>query len=971
MHIQKSYTGPQAVADLTGPLGLPPLKNRPDDPNDPKFIEELNREGVYVHKLSTEPDSLKKQLQKIKENRIPTPATFVGVGIHRTYSHWRWKNTSGLVFGPETISLLSYKGDIASYRLPNGKTFADFGTGSKADQYLAYSKHLSNTFNTFGETITAFNNRKPKKLILVENAVFSKSKSQEIDARSNLAFLRSEVTGGLGVQDVASKHLISRILQNINKSPAEWTKVDLLAELEARCEKDVQLAAVLGHAIIKIRMFHDDLAVQRYLQRGAEPPAKIGHYINQIRDTGAQTPDEHLTMPELGNILGVCVNFESVSGVDQALEINAKLKEEQKSCGSGEKNHPALHYQISIKKGRSVSRAGWSQHIIPWSSAGLKDFARTGQVTGIDGRRFPPNHFKVINLIAETGSLVAFETQKKLHGCLTPQNFVGDLSRIKDGTENLLHMAIKARCSLETVKLFYFWNVDAFKERDSNNDTAFDIATKRKLPCLEFLTSAKNWNDRPTEFAKHRDIYISEQLQAIKKPESAFGLRTGKIETGGTAYIPELGTYRVVLGTVQIREDDDALYEGIQKYCPDLGDMEFTLGTKRTRDTFDTIGTWTSATSGSATEPKLLVGIQHIKPGTDAHGQPVIEKIVLVDNTRTVTCRMILAIREETNLVSKIEVESGPLRDGSPESFDTDSASYFKSLLFVPTEHVASIRKNLESKKLPNIDFGKMEIDNDIRARERDITHAKYILANIHWLRAWKTTIASYSSEEQKYITDLCKDFHTDVDTKLADRIWLLKEQIRKKRMGLVSTLVKPDRNGDSLLHAIVTEINKTNEPDEADIKLSLGMLLEDQRARSDVNLQLARRMYEDAAQHRHGMAEYALARFHNEGLGGLPKNAFAGSACMQRAADLGVVKAKDWVKAEAERLAKKRADELAATAERNRRKAVEQERERNAMLTAQAELRRLESERAAAIKAARSRWERFTHKVEKMLHAK
>jgi hypothetical protein len=632
MHISNAYTGSQNVADLTGFLCLPPLKNSSEQPQHAKFVEEINREGVYIHKLSTDLNSLSGQFKKLKENRIPTPATFVGVGIHRTYNHWRWKNTSGLVFSPESISLLSYKGDIASLRIPDGKTLSDFTSGSKHEQYEAYSRYLSKTFNSLKETITAFNNRKPKKLTLIENVDFAKEKYRELEVRSNFAFSKKEIVFENQTHDIASKYIICRILKNTGKLAHQWTRADLLTELTARCEKEEHLAEILKHAIIKIRLFHDDAALHLYLERGLEEPEKIGHYIEQTSKTGAQTPNEHLLMPTLEDIVGICVNFESVVGVDQAIEINRNLRAEQKDHGIGERNNPALLYQISMKRGKSLTRAGWSQHIMPWSSAGLMEFARTGKVKGIDGGTFTPKHFKAINLLAEIGAVVAFETDKNLHGCHAPQNFISDLSTVKENDEKLLHIALKAKCSTEIVNFFYFWKVDAFSERDQNGDTALEIAEREKHPSLEFLKLANGWSNQPAKIIENRNCYIAEQLKQIKKERLSFDLRNGNIETGETDYIQELRTYRVTNGKIRFGGNDDFVHRGVQLYDPETEDMNFVLGSRSFKDNFDAFGVWRPRANPSRRDPVLILGLKYHAPINVLPTQKSPETIVLVSN---------------------------------------------------------------------------------------------------------------------------------------------------------------------------------------------------------------------------------------------------------------------------------------------------------------------------------------------------
>lgn len=88
MNISKKYTSNPILGDLSHP----PLKNKAGKPSDPGFSDELNKRGVYVHKLNISIDAAKLQFDKINKNEIPTPGTFIGVGVHRAYNggNWDW-----------------------------------------------------------------------------------------------------------------------------------------------------------------------------------------------------------------------------------------------------------------------------------------------------------------------------------------------------------------------------------------------------------------------------------------------------------------------------------------------------------------------------------------------------------------------------------------------------------------------------------------------------------------------------------------------------------------------------------------------------------------------------------------------------------------------------------------------------------------------------------------------------------------
>lgn len=70
MHISATYTQVRALAEQIGELSLPPLANSPGRPSDSKFTEEINRTGVYVHKLSHDLDALQGMDQTLAKQML-------------------------------------------------------------------------------------------------------------------------------------------------------------------------------------------------------------------------------------------------------------------------------------------------------------------------------------------------------------------------------------------------------------------------------------------------------------------------------------------------------------------------------------------------------------------------------------------------------------------------------------------------------------------------------------------------------------------------------------------------------------------------------------------------------------------------------------------------------------------------------------------------------------------------------------
>ncbi|GAA4027469.1 hypothetical protein [Actimicrobium antarcticum] len=565
MHISHNYITPVTA----GELGHPPLDQYPGRPKDTRFSEEVNKSGVYIHKLCIHGDAIKEQFDKIENNLIPTPGTFVGVGMHRTYNMDRWARTSGLIFSPDTASMISYKGDIASVRLSNiDKNFSHFSSVPAQEQHAKYAQYLSTKFNQLGETGTAFNNRKPKQLRLVEDVTFAKDKYKELELRSNLAFGNEmpDANDSSTIPDESSKYTIARLLQSSGVDIDSLTKSTLLDVLIPIAQEDTELGQRLRHAIKKLERFDNDAAIKVYLNLGKADPVKKNHYINIMRKWGAQTPNEHLLMPTIANIAGICVNVEATSGIDQALKINAMLSERQKANGLVSNNNPAFVYHLSPKSGKSLVHIGWSQGVSPWSSQGLIEFAKTGKVTGVDGNTFKPDHFKLLHALADASTLVFFENEKTLLNCKFSNNFIDNLSLVKDNNDNLLHIAIANNRDIDTIKFLYFWQVNAFTEKNSEQLTALDLAKKNNHPACSFLQTAKGWDGNSAIVSPNRNAYIIERLEKLPKISDYYEMRNGRSERGEIKYISEQGTYRVTKGNGYFNREKTISWKGIQKY---------------------------------------------------------------------------------------------------------------------------------------------------------------------------------------------------------------------------------------------------------------------------------------------------------------------------------------------------------------------------------------------------------------------
>lgn len=892
MHISKMYITPVNSGDLS----LPPLDQQAGTPKDSKLSDKINQSGAYIHKLCVHGDAVKEQFDKIESHTIPTPGTFVGVGIHRTYNMDRWAKTSGLIFSPDTMSMLSYKGDIASVRLSkNHRNISHFSSKSGKNEYEKYAQYLSTKFNALGETGTAFNNRKPKQLRLVEDVDFAKNKYRELELRSNLAFsYETPSPNEMSIfPDESSKFSIVKLLESSGITIDTVTKSSLLDFLTPISQEDTDLGQRLRHAIKKIERFDDDAAIQVYLDRGKEVPGKKNHYIAIMREWGAQTPNEHLLMPTIANIAGVCVNVEATDGIDQALKINMMLNERQKLAGIISNNNPAFVYHLSPKTGKSLVHIGWSQGVSPWSSQGLIEFAKTGLITGVDGNTFKPDHFKLIHTLADTSALVFFENEKALLNCKFTKNFVDDLSLVKENSENLLHIAITNNRDEGTIKFFYYWQVNAFSEKKSDNLTALELAEKTNHPGYPFLKKAEGWGNSKEIISLNRNIYISDRLDKIPRKKATYSLRNGCQEQGEISYIPEQGTYRVTKGSGDISKAKTTTWNGIQKYYPAIFDLACSIGTINCeksqtidRGIFSSIPNdgipyifhqYRSAAQPTPNSPVKSEGLSFISGLPDASSIYEIE------------------LKQESRRFMEAEIKGSrkvliteKLLDPDPES-----CTYFETKLFLPKR----LKKHIDSMSgeeiFIHLPISNKSFDRSIPNNDRRLIYAKYALVNIHYLSAWKKAIEELNPVETQFLEDKNSDFINETNSFLEKQKTMLHESMTHHFQNFpVQEVEKVDVYGRCLLQEFSDEYLNYSHADHANMQYILANRMELRNAFTLDDLVIARKLFEKAAYHSHGESEFALARYHQKGLGGLSVNKATARVLIDRAADHNVSEA-------------------------------------------------------------------------------
>ena len=153
--------------------------------------------------------------------------------------------------------------------------------------------------------------------------------------------------------------------------------------------------------------------------------------------------NEHLLLPEFQQVFGVYVNVACQSGVDSAVKIHNSLKARQAKIAV-RKYFYAILYQPIVSPNRPIYMASWARAIQPWTTISLIEFANTGKITAEDGKQFSPNHFELPKIISQGA-----------HNC----KFIDDLSKVKCGRDNLLHLAVKSKRSDAILRFFLLWNV--------------------------------------------------------------------------------------------------------------------------------------------------------------------------------------------------------------------------------------------------------------------------------------------------------------------------------------------------------------------------------------------------------------------------------------------------------------------------------------------------------------------------------
>lgn len=473
-----SITGRQAAVDL---LRGPELEHKPKQ-RDTRFIDEINDKGCYIHVTSNSANKIAFELDKIVDETLPTPATLVGEGPVRLYNTAQWKNCSGFVFSPQAPSLLSHKHDFWSCRLKanSNKNFADilkkkklFVERTKEEALKKYAAYLSTNFNAIDEkTLSTLGTS--KKLFLEGDIAFSRAKYREMK-------LRCRNTESGPVTDIASKFLIADLPEFQGHALRRWAQSELVAKLTDVSEQNEILGEVLEHAIIKIKKMSSK-QYKQYTEKASDPGGRTkaqSRYTQFIKKHGALPPNEHLLLPSLEDIKGIYINLDSINGIDHAFELKKALEKRQTARGIRQYNS-AILYRPSFNRDSDYFRqAGWAQALLPWSSKGLIEFAKTGTITAEDGKIFPPDHTKLLDMVS------------------TASYFFGDLpdlAEVKEGRNNLLHLAIESGREQSVIEFFIKRKV-SLTEIGEKGKSTIALAKDCEHPAFDYLMKESTFDN--------------------------------------------------------------------------------------------------------------------------------------------------------------------------------------------------------------------------------------------------------------------------------------------------------------------------------------------------------------------------------------------------------------------------------------------------------------------------------------------
>jgi TPR repeat protein len=911
-----------------GTLRLPPLDNPPVPASAAALAREINDKGVYIHKVhrsvpypAIDSAVIRSQLAKVidREDKIPTPATFVGVGFHKTYNNRGWTNTSGLVFSPAAASVLSYKGDIHSYRLSRAKKFSGNAADDPNFDYTQYARYLSDRFNELGPTLSLINNRKEVPLKLREDVVLAREKYAELALRGNLHFRKQQPSDSI-IKDVSSKFLVAR-LANAIKPAEQWKKTDLLTFLTAidHVEKK-RIDTLLAHARLKINRFDGDAQVVKYLQKGSVAPVKENHYSKMVGEWGSLPPNEHLLMPAPRDVVGVLVNLDCVAGIDHALEINQQVALLPGNRFDAKHGPLMMTYRLSHKVRQSIDIVD-RQQVALWSSKELIAFAKSGLATA--GSR--PDHFHLLHTIAHASALVGLQKDtigNQTHGV---RQFVDDLSMINEGGKNLFQLLIEQRDDPHVIadaRFFCMWNVPP-READKADD-ALRTAERLQHRALPLLKEAATWNADIRSNLRQR--HIREQLSRIQlnhAREATYALRNGIVETGKAEFISELQTYRVTRGRHCVDEMPIPRYEGVYVYDADLDDMAMVVGQRRDHGGLQQLGLWRAGTDSASPPDNLHLGVRYLRGQPGPNG---IAKDVILIASNVAGSEMRIALRPNGTTASGHSVRFEMMSSTGTTQLndfdvDTDRCTSFKMTCYVIKTHYDEFLDGIRAGKM----FNHVAVTRSrfhgtqFKKPERAINIVRYTLANLRYLSAWQVASGEdspYDSEAVAFMKnnsdDTTKCIRHRISMSLIDMRDALTEQLASTR----PLLAKTDAGGKCLYDHLTCLIDSFKEgsfssdvEEDATLQFLLGKICADGLVHREPHHDNARHFFEKGLLHRHAQSQLALGHMHAHGLGGLSANMNRALELYQLSAAQGNADAITALHDAAQRLARERVE--------------------------------------------------------------
>ncbi|GAA4027461.1 hypothetical protein GCM10022212_26960 [Actimicrobium antarcticum] len=225
---------------------------------------------------------------------------------------------------------------------------------------------------------------------------------------------------------------------------------------------------------------------------------------------------------------------------------------------------------------------------------------------------------------------------------------------------------------------------------------------------------------------------------------------------------------------------------------------------------------------------------------------------------------------------------------------DPTCCTHFKAKLFLPKKLKKHIDELSEAKVFTHLPIDERSFDRSLPENERHLIVCKYSLANLRYLSGWKKNIAELGPEEMKFLINENPGFIEKTNLLLEEQKNLLHQSLSRNYQDILAPeCEKIDAYGRCLLQEFAQEYLHYSQSEHADMQYKLACKMTSRNQVTDADLVIARQLYEKAAVHAHGEAEFALAQFHQNGIGGLTACKATARHFLDRAADHNVDEAK------------------------------------------------------------------------------